>query len=280
MFLPQRLRCLDAQGAAVGEKPAAQGEAAGQDPGRQVDLQRMGMAVADRVGRQHPRQGRMHPVRCGALGCSRELRLLGRPFKPDLIEGEGKLPLANGGVGLALAGAAQGLQLAAPLLSAGLAEPVLGLEVIAQLDAAAVMQQPLQAADRQLVLAGVAAAAGLGLEEHQPLQPLALQQPMEPADRIGLPAQMPQPTGEHQLQRPHADLFPFPLIGGCALAQQQHAAVLKDRCLDLFGLARFRQRAPLQALHTGMGAIKNGAQRRRGRHRDAAPGQAFLQLTQ
>jgi hypothetical protein len=93
--------------------------------------------------------------------------LTGRPFQADLIEGEGKLTLANGGIGLALAGAAQGLQLAAPLLGAGLAEPVLGLEVIAQLDATAVMQQALQAADRQLVLAGVAAAAGLGLQEQR-----------------------------------------------------------------------------------------------------------------
>jgi hypothetical protein len=59
-----------------------------------------------------------------------------------------------------------------------------------------------------------------------------------------------------------------------------HAAVLQDRRLDLFGLAWFRQRAPLQALRTGMGAIKNGAQRRRSRHLDAAPGQTFLQLTQ
>ena len=98
------------------------------------------MAIADGVGRQHPGQGRMHQVRCGALGRSRELRLLGRPFQPDLVEGEGKLSLANGGVGLALAGAAQGLQLAAALLGAGLAEPVLGLEVIAQLDATAVVQ--------------------------------------------------------------------------------------------------------------------------------------------
>ena len=148
LFLPQRLRCLDAQGAAVGEKPAAQGEAAGQDPGRQVDLQRMGMAVADRVGRQHPGQLRMYPVGCGALGRRPGLRLLGRPFQTDLVEGEGKLSLANGGVGLALAGQAQDLQLAAALLAAGLAETLLGCEVITQLDATAVMKQPLQPGER------------------------------------------------------------------------------------------------------------------------------------
>jgi hypothetical protein len=54
----------------------------------------------------------------------------------------------------------QGLQLATPLLGAGLAETVLGLQVIAQLNPTAVMLQALQAADRQLVLAGVAAAPG------------------------------------------------------------------------------------------------------------------------
>jgi hypothetical protein len=109
----------------------------------------------------------MHPGRCGALELRSGFGWERWPLQPDLIKREGKLALANGGVGLALAGAAQGLQLAAPLLGAGLAEPVLGLKVIAQLDAAAVMQQALQAADRQLVLTGVAAAAGLGLQEQR-----------------------------------------------------------------------------------------------------------------
>jgi hypothetical protein len=109
----------------------------------------------------------MHPVDCGALELRGGFWLGGRPFQADLIEGEGKLALMNGSVGLALAGAAQVFSVA-PLLGARLAEPVLGLEgVIAQLDTAAMMQKSLQAADRLLVLAGVAAAAGLGLQEQR-----------------------------------------------------------------------------------------------------------------
>ena len=153
----------------------------------------MGMAIAARVGRQHLGQGRMYPVGCAALGRRPGLRLLGRPFQTDLVEGEGKLSLANGGVGLALAGQAQGLQLAAALLSAGLAEPLLGLEVIAQLDATAVMKQPLQPGERGAVVGFVAATPRFGLQEHQSLQSFALQQPMGPADGVVLPGQVPEP---------------------------------------------------------------------------------------
>ena len=56
--------------------------------------------------------------------------------------------------------------------------------------------------------------------------------------------------------------------------------MLEDRCLDPLSFPWFRQAAPLQGLRTGMGAIEIGAQRRRGRHLDTAPGQALLQLTQ
>lgn len=107
---PPVLLCV---GLCLGEEPAAQGAAAGQDSGRQVDLQRMVMAVAAWVGRQHPGQLRMHPVGHGDLGRRPGLRLLSRPFQTDLIEGEGKLTLANGGVGLAHERAAQGLRLIA-----------------------------------------------------------------------------------------------------------------------------------------------------------------------
>jgi hypothetical protein len=76
----------------VGQEPAPQSDAAGQHPGRQVDLQRVGMAVPAGVGRQHPGQLRMHPVGCGALGRKPGLPLLSRPFQPNLVEGEEAVP--------------------------------------------------------------------------------------------------------------------------------------------------------------------------------------------
>ena len=115
-----------------------------------------------------------------------------RALHPNVLQRQRKLPLADRCKSSGFAGQAQGLQLAAPLLAAGLAETLLGGEVIAQFDAAAVMQQPLQPGERGAVLGFVAATPRFGLQKHQSLQPFALQQPMGPADGVVLPGQVPE----------------------------------------------------------------------------------------
>ena len=168
--------------------------------------------------------------------------------------------------------------MAAALLAAGLAETLLGCEVIAQLDAAAVMKQPLQPGKRGAVVGFVAATPRFGLQEHQMFQPFALQQPMRPADGVVLPGQVPEPRGEDQLHRPGADLISPALIGGGPQAQQAYAPVLEDRRLDPLSFPWFSQAALLQGLRTGMGTIEIGAQRWRGGHLDATPAETLLQL--
>ena len=54
LLLTQRLRGVDADGAAVAVEPAAQGDTAGKDPGREVNLHRMGVAVTRGIGGEHP----------------------------------------------------------------------------------------------------------------------------------------------------------------------------------------------------------------------------------
>lgn len=154
------MRCRVRRASGAGPCRGPGSRAAGESPADGDGCRRSGWAPAPGPGQDAP-----SPLWCP--GTQKRIRYGRLPFQADLIKGKGHLSLAYGDVGLRLAGAAQGLQLAAPLLGAGLGEPVLSLEVTAQLDATAVMQQPLRAADRQLVLSGVAAAASLGLQEQR-----------------------------------------------------------------------------------------------------------------
>jgi hypothetical protein len=148
----------------------------------------------------------MDPSRAMRVGASSWVVRSGRSFHPNQLQRQRQLPLADPVIGTGLAGEAQRLQMAPALLAVRLAQAVLGGTVFTQLGATAVMQQPLQPGDRCVVVAFVAASTRFGLQELQPLQSLALQQAMGPADRVLLPGQMPLATCEHQLQRPDPEL--------------------------------------------------------------------------
>lgn len=101
----------------MAEQPAAQLHAAGQDPRRQVDLYRMGVAVARWIQRQNLRQIRMDPALanaiprglCCAWGCL--------SCHPDLLQRQRQLSLADPGKGTGHAGEPQRRQLAPALLT-------------------------------------------------------------------------------------------------------------------------------------------------------------------
>jgi hypothetical protein len=83
---------------------------------------------------------------------------------------------------------------------------------------------------------------------------------MGPADGVVIPAEVPEPSGEDQLQGQGAVLLSPPFPAGDGLTQKPDAAVFEDRRLDQLGLVGVREAALLQGLHYRPDAFEIAAQ--------------------
>ena len=156
------------------------------------------------------------------------------------------------------------------------------LQITAEVNAAAVVQQAFQPVDGGGVLLGVAAQVAIAAGHGEAIEPFAADQPLLAPHLVLLKEEIPAHVVKDQLQRPHPQLTSGAACKAAhaGVALQQHAAVFHDCRLDRLGAAGCGQRIAAHQLGVDHRMAGIAAHRRQPISADAGPAQPFIQLGQ